>query len=366
LNEYLIRAEEISDYIHKKQPESPALEEINEKYRNKSNDNEEESSQGLKKSLESAIIKENPNVKWSDIAGLHGAKQILQEAVILPARFPELFTGKVKPWKGILLYGPPGTGKSFLAKACATEASSTFFSVSSSDLVSKFMGESERLVRSLFEMARNSLPAIIFIDEIDSLFSSRTEGENNATRRIKTEFLVQMQGVGHQEDGLLVLGATNTPWELDSAARRRFERRVYIPLPDEFSRKKLFELNIGDTPNDLYDQDLDQLAEITEGYSGSDISTIVKAALMEPIRKCQTACYFKKIDHAENLKFTPCAPSDLDSIEMTLMDVPKGALRPPNVSLDDFFKILDTTKPSVSPQDLIKHQEFTEEFGLEG
>jgi len=108
-------------------------------------------------------------VKWSDVAGLENAKMVLQEAVIYPMKYPEIFTGQRKPWKGILLYGPPGTGKSYLAKACATEAEGQFFSVSSADLVSKYLGESERLVRSLFEMARERKPAVIFIDEIDSL-----------------------------------------------------------------------------------------------------------------------------------------------------------------------------------------------------
>jgi len=154
----------------------------------------------------------------------------------LPTKFPQLFTGERKPWRGILLYGPPGTGKSYLAKACATEADGTFFSIRSSDLVSKWLGESERLVKQLFKLARENKPAIIFIDEIDSLCGSRSEGENETSRRIKTEFLVQMQGVGNDNDGILVLGASNVPWELDPAIRRRFEKRIYIPLPDPVAR----------------------------------------------------------------------------------------------------------------------------------
>ncbi|KAH8071429.1 hypothetical protein JL721_4407 [Aureococcus anophagefferens] len=169
----------------------------------KGNDKEgdDDETSKLKGQLASAIVTEKPNVAWADVAGLEGAKDALKEAVILPRKFPQLFVGKRQPWRGILLYGPPGTGKSFLAKAVATEADAQFFAVSSSDLVSKWQGESERLVKNLFEMARHEEHAIIFIDEIDSMCGSRSEGESDATRRIKTEFLVQMQGVATASRG---------------------------------------------------------------------------------------------------------------------------------------------------------------------
>lgn len=168
-------------------------------------------------------------------------------------------------------------------------------------------------------MARANRPAIIFIDEIDSLCSSRSEGENDTTRRIKTEFLVQMQGVGKDSDGLLVLGATNVPWELDPAIRRRFEKRVYISLPEKIARMKMFKLNLGTTPNSLNDDDYDDLGALTEGYSGSDIATLVKDALMEPIRKCQSA---KKFRITPEGFYVPTNPSDPEGVEYTLQTLP--------------------------------------------
>ena len=201
---------------------------------------------------------------------------------ILPVKFPKLFAGKGRqPWRGILLYGPPGTGKSYLAKAVATEAKSTYFSVSASDLVSKWQGESERLVKTLFEMAREKKPSIIFIDEIDSIAGERSDGESESTRRIKTEFLVQMQGVGKGNDGVLVLGATNTPWSLDSAVRRRFEKRIYIGLPDPNARETMFKLHMGDTPNNLTPADFKWLAQNSHKFSGADCGVCVRDAIME-------------------------------------------------------------------------------------
>lgn len=137
---------------------------------------------------------------------------------------------------------------------CAAEAEATFFSVAASDLISKWQGESERLVKSLFEMARASKPSIIFIDEIDSLCGARGEGENEASKRVKTEFLVQMEGVGRDMDGVLILGATNLPWSLDSAIRRRFEKRVLIPLPCTVGRRRLFELKMGKISGNMTDE----------------------------------------------------------------------------------------------------------------
>lgn len=272
VTEYLDRAEKLKQHITKKET-AKSSGKSNRKANGEDGDSgdddgkkEDEDTKKLKGALAGAILQDKPNVRWTDVAGLEAAKAALKEAVILPIKFPNLFTGKRSPWKGILLFGPPGTGKTYLAKAVATEADSTFLSVSSSDLVSKWMGESERLVKQLFSMARELRPAIIFVDEIDSLCGARGEGESEASRRIKTEFLVQMQGVGNDTRGILVLGATNTPWALDPALRRRFERRIYIPLPDKDARVQMLKIHIGDTPVDLADEDLEKLGEMTEGW----------------------------------------------------------------------------------------------------
>lgn len=154
-----------------------------------------------------------------------------------------------------------------------------------------------RLVKQLFNMARENKPAIIFIDEVDALCGPRGEGESEASRRIKTELLVQMDGVGKDSKGVLILGATNIPWQLDAAIRRRFQRRVHISLPDINARMKMFMLAVGSTPCQMTQADYKQLAEMSEGYSGSDISIAVQDALMQPIRKIQTATHYKKVGY---------------------------------------------------------------------
>nr|6AP1_A Chain A, Vacuolar protein sorting-associated protein 4,Protein hcp1 [Saccharomyces cerevisiae S288C]6AP1_B Chain B, Vacuolar protein sorting-associated protein 4,Protein hcp1 [Saccharomyces cerevisiae S288C]6AP1_C Chain C, Vacuolar protein sorting-associated protein 4,Protein hcp1 [Saccharomyces cerevisiae S288C]6AP1_D Chain D, Vacuolar protein sorting-associated protein 4,Protein hcp1 [Saccharomyces cerevisiae S288C]6AP1_E Chain E, Vacuolar protein sorting-associated protein 4,Protein hcp1 len=331
-------------------------------------DNGGEDNKKLRGALSSAILSEKPNVKWEDVAGLEGAKEALKEAVILPVKFPHLFKGNRKPTSGILLYGPPGTGKSYLAKAVATEANSTFFSVSSSDLVSKWMGESEKLVKQLFAMARENKPSIIFIDEVDALTGTRGEGESEASRRIKTELLVQMNGVGNDSQGVLVLGATNIPWQLDSAIRRRFERRIYIPLPDLAARTTMFEINVGDTPCVLTKEDYRTLGAMTEGYSGSDIAVVVKDALMQPIRKIQSATHFKDVstEDDETRKLTPCSPGDDGAIEMSWTDIEADELKEPDLTIKDFLKAIKSTRPTVNEDDLLKQEQFTRDFGQEG
>ncbi|KKY23185.1 putative vacuolar sorting atpase [Phaeomoniella chlamydospora] len=369
--EYMERAEKLKNHLAQQDgnKRKPAALSVNGKASNgtgKGDDEEDADAKKLRGALAGAILSEKPNIRWEDVAGLEGAKEALKEAVILPIKFPHLFQGKRQPWKGILLYGPPGTGKSYLAKAVATEANSTFFSVSSSDLVSKWMGESERLVKQLFAMARENRPAIIFIDEIDALCGPRGEGESEASRRIKTELLVQMDGVGNDSRGVLILGATNIPWQLDAAIRRRFQRRVHISLPDAPARARMFELAVGNTPCQLKTTDFKALSSLSEGYSGSDISIAVQDALMQPVRKIQTATHYKKVTVDGEEKVTPCSPGDPDAQEMTWVDVESDKLLEPPLTLKDFTKAIKASRPTVSSEDLNRNADWTKEFGSEG
>lgn len=232
------------------------------------------------------IIEGGAKVKWNDIAGQEVAKQALQEMVILPAVRPELFTGLRSPAKGLLLFGPPGNGKTLLARAVATECSATFFNISAASLTSKYVGDGEKLVRALFSIARELQPSVIFIDEVDSLLSERSASEHEASRRLKTEFLVEFDGLpGNPEnDRIVVLGATNRPQELDEAALRRFTKRVYVALPDLTTREHLLKNLLEKQGSPLTDDIIKRLAVYTEGYSGSDLTALAKDAALEPIR----------------------------------------------------------------------------------
>merc|ERR1712045_260274 len=212
---------------------------------------------------------------------------------------------------------------------------STFFSVSSADLVSKWLGESEKLVKNLFEVAREKKPSIIFIDEVDSLCSSRSDNESESARRIKTEILVQMQGVGNDNDGILVLGATNIPWVLDAAIRRRFEKRIYIPLPEPHARTEMFKLNMGQTPN--------QITEEEYRYLGQNTTHFKQAEGKDPT---------KKTDEWMRDLWTPCSPGDRGAVEKSWMDINGEKLKEPEVDFKMITKSLQSQKATVNDEDL--------------
>ncbi|KAG7034721.1 Katanin p60 ATPase-containing subunit A-like 2, partial [Cucurbita argyrosperma subsp. argyrosperma] len=221
----------------------------------------------LAESIARDIIRGNPDIKWESIKGLEHAKCLLKEAVVMPIKYPKYFRGLLSPWKGILLFGPPGTGKTMLAKAVATECKTTFFNISASSVVSKWRGDSEKSIKVLFELARHHAPSTIFLDEIDAIISHRGEGrsEHEASRRLKTELLIQMDGLMQTDELVFVLAATNLPWELDAAMLRRLEKRVssYHCKPE--ARKAMFEELLPQSGVEELPYDI--LMERTEGYS---------------------------------------------------------------------------------------------------
>lgn len=292
------------------------------------------------------IVVNGDEVHWEDIAGLEEAKKSLKEAVVYPFLRPDLFSGLREPARGMLLFGPPGTGKTMLARAVATESQSTFFSISASSLTSKYLGESEKLVRALFQLARKMAPSIIFVDEIDSLLGTRDrDGENEASRRIKNEFLVQWSNLtkaaagkdtGEDVQRVLVLAATNLPWGIDDAARRRFVRRQYIPLPQRNTRRAQLETLLMHQKHTLSEVDFDALLDLTRGFSGSDITALAKDAAMGPLRELG------------------------DRLLMTN----KSEIRP--LKLKDFVCSLRYIKPSVSQKSLARFEEWAKVYGSSG
>ncbi|XP_059304081.1 uncharacterized protein LOC132056045 [Lycium ferocissimum] len=240
----------------------------------------------LGESLIRDIIRGSPDVKWESIKGLENAKRLLKEAVVMPIKYPKYFTGLLSPWKGILLFGPPGTGKTMLAKAVATECNTTFFNISASSVVSKWRGDSEKLIKVLFDLARHHAPSTIFLDEIDAIISQRGEArsEHEASRRLKTELLIQMDGLTRTDELVFVLAATNLPWELDAAMLRRLEKRILVPLPEPEARRAMFEEVLTSAPEEET-LPYDLLVEKTEGFSGSDIRLLCKEAAMQPLRR---------------------------------------------------------------------------------
>ncbi|KAG5021532.1 hypothetical protein JHK82_017432 [Glycine max] len=304
--------------------------------------------------LERDVLETSPGVRWDDVAGLTEAKRLLEEAVVLPLWMPEYFQGIRRPWKGVLMFGPPGTGKTLLAKAVATECGTTFFNVSSATLASKWRGESERMVRCLFDLARAYAPSTIFIDEIDSLCNSRgASGEHESSRRVKSELLVQVDGVSNSatnEDGsrkiVMVLAATNFPWDIDEALRRRLEKRIYIPLPNFESRKELIRINLKTVEASCAvnlvapDVNIDEVARRTEGYSGDDLTNVCRDASLNGMRRKIAG---KTRDEIKNMS--------------------KDEISKDPVAMCDFEEALGKVQRSVSQADIERHEKWFTEFG---
>ena len=232
------------------------------------------------------MLDASPGVGWSDVKGLEGAKRTLKEAVVLPYLRPDLYKGLRSPPKGVLLFGPPGTGKTLLAKCVASESRFAFFALSASALTSKWLGEGEKLVKALFKAARDRAPSVVFLDEVDSLLSRRGDGDHEASRRLKTEFLVHLDGLGGG-GRVLFMGATNRPWDLDDAFLRRVPRRVLIPLPDGAARRAFLDALLDGEDGAHTSLDAarrEKIVAATEGYSMSDLRALAEEAAMGPLR----------------------------------------------------------------------------------
>ncbi|CAK9290620.1 unnamed protein product [Gordionus sp. m RMFG-2023] len=352
---------------------------INDRHDNKSPNNKEKNDSNnnnnvdpkLIEMIENEIIDKNLKVTWDDIAGLDFVKSVIKEIIIWPLLRPDIFTGLRKPAKGILLFGPPGTGKTLIAKCIASfcndlavnlsqndasppsnnkvknNGKMTFFNISSSVLLSKWVGESEKLVRALFETATIHAPSLIFIDEVDSILCSRNASnssssdtsDNESSNRLKTEFLIRLDGLYNDNinNNIIFIGATNRPQKLDEAVRRRFVKRLYIPLPDQEARLQIIQNLMRDQSHVIDETSLLELSgQKTEGYSGADMAELCREASLGPIR-CLSS---------ENIQ------------TISLEEV--GA-----IMLKHFDMALNRVKPSVSSEDINIYIEWNRTFGCQ-
>ena len=280
------------------------------------------------------LILEKPlGVKWEDVVGLEDAKRAIKEAILYPSKRPDLFP---LGWpKGILLFGPPGCGKTLLAAAVTSEVDATFISIDAATIMSKWLGEAERNVAKVFNLARRSAkkrPSIIFIDELDSLMGVHNY-EVGGEVRVRNQFLKEMDSIIDKKNPtpLYVIGATNKPWRLDLPFVRRFQKRIYVPPPNYSERLEMFRLFTKNLSLDS-DVDLKELARLTEGFSGSDILDV-----------CQSVQLRVNSELFESNKF-------------------EGDTKPRRITMDDFREVLKDRKPSVSPQTLSLYKRWCNEF----
>ena len=291
--------------------------------------------EGGKSSYEELIITEKPKVNWEEVVGLDTAKKAIKEAIVYPVQRPDLFP---LGWpRGILLFGPPGCGKTLIAAAVATELDATFFSIDAASIMSKWLGEAEQNVAKLFGSARKSSnegkPAIVFIDELDSLMGQHSN-EVGGEIRVRNQFLKEMDGIVDKGKNLhvYVIGATNKPWDLDWPFIRRFQKRILVPLPDHHTRLMMLKLYISNLQI-AQDVDLHELARLSEGFSGSDIRDVCQSAQLKLIGEF----------------FESGKAMDKEA-------------KPRSLTMNDFRQILEDRKPSVSLEMLSLYNRWFEAF----
>jgi SpoVK/Ycf46/Vps4 family AAA+-type ATPase len=282
------------------------------------------------------------NVKWGDIGGLENVKRLLMETVVVSAlQRPEA----LQPWKGILLFGPPGTGKTLLASAAAGSLNATFFNVKASSVLSKYFGESAKIISALYEVAREKAPSIVFMDEIDALTTKRSGETSEASRRMLSTFLSELDGFQDKGSDTLVLtlAATNTPWDLDEAVLSRFPRRIYVPLPDKRATKEIVKINTRGL--DISKLDLDAIAEesVKRLYSGRDIRNLCQEAIWNMIRE-------------ENPNLHKLA-------ELPYEKLKRYSLKTRPLEMRDFEEAFKRIKSPLTRKEIERYEKWAEEFG---
>jgi vacuolar protein-sorting-associated protein 4 len=284
---------------------------------------------------EELVVTEKPNISWGEVVGLDTAKKAVKEAIVYPVQRPDLFP---LGWpRGILLFGPPGCGKTLLAAAVATEIDANFYSIDAASIMSKWLGEAEQNVSKLFGTARKSAiegkPAIVFVDELDSLMGAHNN-EVGGEIRVRNQFLKEMDGIVDKGKNLhvYVIGATNKPWDLDWAFIRRFQKRILVPLADHVTRLSMLKLYSSTLAIDT-DVDLSELARLAEGFSGSDIRDVCQSAQLKLIGEF----------------FESGKAMDKEA-------------KPRLLTMADFRQILEERKPSVSLDMLSAYSRWFEAF----
>ncbi|MHC1597396.1 MAG: ATP-binding protein [Methermicoccaceae archaeon] len=324
-------------YLEKAEKWERAASEVHTEH--KVRESRQEDSDGFESYAEGLIS--TSKVKWDDIGGLDETKRLLMDTVVIAGiQKPE----SIKPWKGILLFGPPGTGKTLLASACAGSLDATLFSVQAGKVTSKYFGESSKLVSALYETAREHAPSIVFVDEFDSLSLSRGEEVSEASRRMLSTLLSELDGFQDKKSDTLVLtlAATNTPWSIDQAVLRRFPRRIYVPLPDVDACREIIGIH---TRGMELRVDVDGIARecVDRLYSGSDIASLCQQAMWSMVRD-------------ENPRLHELAKLPYEQLR-------SRSLKTRALTEQDFKDAMRKIKPPITLKDIEKYERWNEEFG---
>ncbi len=344
-----------------------------------SGDSHDMDPEALEEMLKQSTLTPIGNVTMADVVGHNELKMRVKEAIVLPFVFPELYTGQGQP-RAALMFGPPGNGKTTIAKAAAHAANAAsnegcqkvqFFSVSCTDLTSAYVGESGKRVKAFFSMIRKNKPCLVFIDELEAIFSARLAQECQSTLQAKSELLVQMNTEREDNDSVFFLGATNVPHMLDKAFVRRFQKLFYLGMPWHEHRLAILEKCLKLYPNSIVQVERKKIASFTRGYSGADIARLVSEAGLFPVRKVYTASHFTKtriIVRCTNKacqKWHPCHDSAPGAVAVTYIELDKDSVCKPKVTYYDLLASLSKLGKTVTPESLTPYVDFCKEFSLE-